>query len=406
MLKRTMLRRRCLLASAAALATSSAKGANPVIRLGVLNDQSGPYRDLSGQTSVACVRQAVQDFGQRGFDVEALAADHQNKPDVAAQTARGWLDRDAVDAIVDVPNSAAALAVSTIVTERNKVLLNCATGSAELTGPQCTRNMVHWSWDTYMLAKALAGPVTRAGGKRWYFIAANYVTGQQLARDAGRFAIEAGGQVVGTSTYPFPETTDFSSFLLDAQASGADVLGLANAGGDTISNLKQAIEFGVTPQMKVAALIMLIGDVRAVGLETAQRLLLTEGFYWDLNDRTRAFTARVRPKTPANMPCTTHASAYSATLHYLKALAELGVAAGRGGRNAVACMKAMPTDDDAFGKCSIRADGQVMLPAYIFEVKRPQESRAEWDYYKRLAVVAAEDAFRPLAEGGCPLVAH
>lgn len=325
-----MLSRRTMVTGAAMLGATSAKGASQAVRLGVLNDRSGPYKDLSGETSVACVRQAIRDAGDRGFAVEVVTADHQNNAEVAGQIARSWLDRGDVDAVVDVPNSAVALNVSSIVRARNKVLLNCSTGTTELTGGQCSPNTVHWSWDTYMLAKALAGPVTRAGCKRWFFIAANYATGRQLAEDGGRFAVEAGGRVLGTAIYPFPETTDFSAYLLQAQASGADVLGLGNGGNDTSSNIKQAAELGLTARMRIAAFVMQLSDVRAVGLEDAKGLLLVESFYWDLDGRSRALVARIRPMGAGNMPSTSHASAYGATLHYPNGRSRHGTGGGQG----------------------------------------------------------------------------
>jgi branched-chain amino acid transport system substrate-binding protein len=405
-----MIDRRTLLAgSAAAVAAPAlvgrARAQGATITLGVLNDQSGPYRDTGGTTSVVCVKQAVQDFGDHGFKVEVVSADHQNKPDVGAGIARQWFDRDGVDVIIDVPTSSVALAVNTVIREKNKVFLNSGAGTTDLTGVQCSPNTVHWTYDTYMLAKSTGGAMAKAGGDTWYFITADYVFGQQLARDASHFVELAGGKVLGHSNYPFPGTADFSSFLLDAQASGAKVLGLANAGADTVNSIKQAVEFGLTKQMKIAAMLMFISDVNGLGLQTAQGLVLTETFYWDLNDRTRAFTNRVRSKTPDNIPGMDHAGCYGATLHYLKAVAALGVAAAKAdGKAAVAQMKKMPTDDDAFGHGSIRADGRGMFPAYLFQVKTPAESKAPWDYYKLIATTPAAEAFRPLSEGGCKMV--
>jgi len=292
-----------------------------------------------------------------------------------------------------------------VVREKNKVFLNSGAGTSDLTGVQCSPNTVHWTYDTYMLAKSTGGAMAKTGGDSWYFVTADYVFGQQLARDGGRFVKEAGGKVLGEARYPFPATSDFSSFLLQAQASGAKVLGLANAGADTINCIKQAVEFGLTKQMKVAALLMYIGDVHGLGLQTAQNLVLTETFYWDLNDRTRAFTDRVRSKTPDNWPNMNHAGCYGAALHYLKSVADLGVAAAKAdGKAAVTRMKAMPTDDDAFGHGSIRQDGRGLFPAYLFQVKTPAESHGPWDYYKQLAITPAADAFRSLAEGGCSFV--
>jgi branched-chain amino acid transport system substrate-binding protein len=402
-----MIARRTLLGSAALAALPMARGRaqQPSIKLGVLNDMSGPYRDTGGPTSLACVNQAVQDFGSHGFAVEVVNADHQNKPDVGASIARQWFDRDGVDVIIDVPTSSVALAVNSVVREKNKVFLNSGAGTADLTGAQCSPNTVHWTYDTYMLAKSTGGAMAKAGGDSWYFVTADYVFGQQLARDAGRFVKAAGGKVLGEARYPFPATTDFSSFLLQAQASGAKVLGLANAGADTINCIKQAVEFGLTKQMKLAAMLVFISDVNGLGLQTAQGLMLTETFYWDLNDRTRAFTNRVRSKTPNNLPGMDHAGCYGAALHYLKSVADLGVAAAKAdGKAAVTRMKAMPTDDDAFGHGSIREDGRGMFPAYLFQVKSPAESHGPWDYYKLVATTPAAEAFRPLSEGGCSFI--
>jgi len=371
-----VISRRTLLAASAATTLTSRLGRaqSPAIKIGVLNDQSGPYRDTGGQTSVACVRQAVQDFGDHGITAEVVFADHQNKPDLGVSIARQWFDRDGVDVIVDVPTSSVALAVSGVVREKNKVYLNSGAGTSDLTGVQCSPNTVHWTYDTYMLSKSTGGAMAKAGGDSWYFVTADYVFGQQLQRDTSRFVTEAGGKVLGASTYPFPGTSDFSSFLLAAQASGAKVL-------------------------------MFISDVNGLGLEVAQGLNLTESFYWDLNDRTRAFTNRVKSKTPDNWPGMDPAGCYAATLHYLKAAADMGAAKAKAdGSTAVARMKAMPTDDDAFGHGSIRQDGRGMFPAYLFQVKTPAESRGKWDYYKLVATTPAEQAFRPLAEGGCPLV--
>ena len=397
-------RRSLLAASAAAVAIPRARAQGATITLGVLNDTSGPYRDTGGTLSVDCVRQAVQDFGDHGFKIEVISADHQNKPDVGAGIARQWFDRDGVDVVIDLPTSSVALAVNSVVREKNKVHLNSGAGSADLTGAQCSPNTVHWTYDTYMLAKSTGGAMAKAGGDTWYFVTADYVFGQQLARDAGRFVIAAGGKVLGESKYPFPATQDFSSFLLQAQASGAKVLGLANAGADTINCIKQAHEFGLTDKMKLAGLLIFISDVNGLGLDVAQGLVLTESFYWDLNDRTRAFTKRVQAKRPGVAPGMDQAGCYGATLHYLKAVADMGVAQAKAsGMAAVAKMKAMPTDDDAFGKGSIRSDGRGLFPAYLFQVKTPAESHAPWDYYKLLATTPAAEAFRPLAEGGCKM---
>ncbi|MBR0678969.1 ABC transporter substrate-binding protein [Roseomonas eburnea] len=409
----TSIDRRSLLAATAAIGAlplhrARAQAAN-TIKIGVLNDQSGLYRDVNGPGSVACVRQAIADFGAaaKGINVEVLVADHQNRPDVGVNIARQWIDRDAVDLILDVPTSSVALAVNQVVREKNKAYINSSGATSDLTGAACSPNTVHWTYDTYMLAKSTGGAMVRAGGDAWFFITADYAFGHALERDTAAFIRAAGGRVLGQVRTPFPGTTDFSSFLVQAQASRAKVIGLANAGGDTINSIKQAAEFGLTRRgVKLAALLMFISDVHALGLATAQGLVCTETFYWDLNDRTRAFTQRVLPSMPQGLrPGMAQAGCYSGTLHYLKAVADMGVAAARAsGAETIARMKAMPTDDDAFGPGSIRADGRKLHPAYLLEVKAPGESRGPWDYFKLLQTTAADEAFRPVAEGGCPLV--
>jgi branched-chain amino acid transport system substrate-binding protein len=378
-----------------------AKAQTPTIRIGVMNDMSGPYRDSGGPGSVVMTQQAVQDFGNRGFNVEVLIADHQNKPDVGANLSRQWFDQG-VDAVVDLPTSSVALAVNQIAREKNKVHLNSGAGTSDLTGSQCSPNTVHWTYDTYMLAKSTGAAVVKTGGDNWFFITADYAFGHALERDTGTFVKAAGGKVAGAVRYPFPATTDFSAFLLQAQASRANVIGLANASTDTVNCIKGAREFGLQRTMKIAALLMSNIDVKALGLESAQGLLLSESFYWDLNDRTRALTERVLAKNQGRPPAMTPAGCYGAVLHYLKAVADMGVAAAKAsGVEAVNRMKAMPTDDDAFGSGMIRPDGRKIHPAYLFEVKAPGESRNPWDLYKLAATTPGEEAFRPLAEGGC-----
>ena len=407
--RRTILKAAAVAPLAGALPWSGAaraQGAANTIKIGVLNDQSGLYRDITGPTSVACVRQAVQDFGSRGFTVEVVAADHQNKPDVGSNVARQWFDRDGVDMIVDVPTSSVGLAVAGVAREKNKAYINSTSATADLTGSACAPTTIHWTYDTYMLAKSTGGAMVKAGGDSWFFLTADYAFGHALERDTSNFVRSAGGRVVGQVRTPFPGNADFSSFLVQAQASRAKVIGLANAGGDTINCVKQAAEFGLTRRgTKLAALLMFINDVHGLGLQAAQGLVCTETFYWDLNDRTRAFANKVRGSLGGNMPAMSHAGCYAGTLHYLKAVADMGVAAAKAsGADAVARMKAMPTDDDCFGKGSIREDGRKLHPAYLFEVKKPEESKAPWDYYKLLQTTPAEEAFRPVTEGGCSLV--
>ena len=403
-----MIARRTVLAaaaSAAVLPVGNGRTQTARIKIGVLNDMSGPYRDTGGPLSVACTRQAAREFEGHGFPIEVINADHQNKPDLGASIARRWFDEDGVDVIVDVPTSSVALAVNSVCRDKNKVYLNSGAGTVDLTGSQCSPNTVQWTYDVYMLGKSTGGAMVKAGGDSWYFVTADYVFGQQLASQAGRFVKEAGGSILGEARYPFPATTDFSSFLLQAQSSGAKVLGLANAGSDTVNCVKQAAEFGLSPQMKLAALLLFISDVHGLGLQAAQGLVLTETFYWDLNDRTRAFSQRLAGNVANVRPGMDHAGCYAATLHYLKAVAALGAAPAKAdGRATVARMKATPTDDDAFGRGSIREDGRGLFPAYLFQVKSPAESHGPWDYYKLLATTPADQAFRPLSEGGCALV--
>ena len=403
--------RRSLLVSSAVAAMapqSSAVAQRPAIKIGVLNDMSGPYRDASGPTSAACVRQAVEEFqaARGGFGVEVVAADHQNKPDVGSNIARQWIDRDGVDLIVDVGNSAVALAVNGICREKDRAYVNSTAGSTDLTGPQCSPTLVHWTYDNYMLSRSTGGAMVKAGGDTWFFITADYAFGHSLERETSAFVREAGGKVLGSVRHPFPATSDFASFLVQAQSSRAKVVGLCNAGNDTVACVKQAAEFGITRRgVKLAGMLLFITDIHALGLQTAQGLVLTESFYWDLNDRTRAFTRRVLPKTGGTHPAMSHAGCYAGTLHYLKAVADLGVGeAKRSGAAAVARMKAMPTDDDAFGPGEIREDGRKLHPSHLFEVKKPEESRGAWDYYKLLATTPADQAFRPAGGGGCPLV--
>ena len=380
--------------------------ASNTIKIGLLSDMSGPYRDINGPVSLAATRLAIQEFGARGFQVELISADHQNRPDVALNIARQWYDRDGVDMILNLAASSVALAVAELTREKNKVTIATSTASSDMTGRACTPNSLHWSYDTYMVSKSTGGATVRSGGDTWFFITADYAFGHALERDTANFVRAAGGRVVGQVRTPFPGTTDFSSYLLQAQASRAKVIGLANAGTDTINCVKQAAEFGIMRRgIKLASMLMVLPDVHALGLEAAGGIICTESFYWDLNDRTRSLVRRVHAISgPAAMGMS-HAGDYSGTLHYLKAVASVGIQTAKtSGADVVARMKAMPTDDDAFGPGSIRADGRKIHPAYLFEVKRPEESKGPFDYYKLLETTPAEEAFRPLAEGGCPMI--
>lgn len=377
--------------------------AETMIKLGVLNDQSGLYADLAGQGSVVAAKMAIQDSGieKRGYKVEVVSADHQNKADVGSGIARQWLDVDKVDAILDVPNSGVALAVNQIVKDKNKVFLVSGAGAADLTGAACTPNTVHWTYDTWSLANGTGKAVVKTGGDSWFFITADYAFGKALERDTEAVVTANGGKVLGKVSHPL-NTADFSSFLLQAQSSKAKVIGLANAGGDTTNTIKQAAEFGiVSGGQSLAGLLVFVTDVHSLGLKTAQGLVLTEAFYWDRNDASRAFAKRFAPQFKGNMPTMVHAGVYASTLHYLKAVEALKSAAD--GAAVVAKMKEMPTDDSLFGKGTVRSDGRHIHPMYLFEVKKPDESKAPWDYYKVRATIPAEEAFRPLDQGGCTL---
>jgi branched-chain amino acid transport system substrate-binding protein len=375
-----------------------------VIKIGVLNDRSGLYADLSGQGAVVAAKMAVEDFGAaaKGMKVEIVGADHQNKPDVGSNIARTWFDRDNVDVIVDVPTSSVALAVNEIAREKNKVFLVSGAAASDLTGPKCSPNTVHWTYDTWALANGTGKAMVKTGGDTWFFITADYAFGKALERDTSEVVQANGGKVLGSVRTPFPGT-DFSSFLLQAQASKAKVIGLANAGGDTINSIKQAAEFGITQGgQSLAGLLVFISDVHALGLQTAQGLVLTEAFYWDQNDASRAFAKRFAPQFKNNMPTMVQAGVYAAVLHYLKAVEALKSDAD--GKAVVNKMKELPTDDPLFGKGTIRADGRKLHDMYLFEVKKPGESKGAWDYYKLRATIPAAEAFRPMKDGGCPLV--
>ncbi|MFN4271209.1 MAG: ABC transporter substrate-binding protein [Aliihoeflea sp.] len=394
-----------VLAALAASMMSSAAYANDInIKIGVLNDRSGLYADLSGEGSVIAARMAVEDFGaaEKGINVEIVSADHQNRPDVASTVARQWYDEENVDVIVDVPTSSAALAVNELSAERGKVFLVSGAATSDLTGPACNATTIHWTYDTWALANGTGRAMVEQGGDTWFFLTADYAFGHALERDTSAVVEEAGGQVVGTVRHPFPGQ-DFSSFLLQAQASGASVIGLANAGGDTTNSIMQAAEFGITQAgQALAGLLVFITDVNALGLETAQGLVLTESFYWDLNDGTREWSQRFADELgTGNKPTMVQAGVYSSVLHYLKAVEAAGT---KDAEEVVAMMKEMPTDDPLFGPGEVRADGRKIHDLYLFRVKTPDQSEGPWDYYETLSTIPAAQAFRPIDEGNCPLV--
>jgi branched-chain amino acid transport system substrate-binding protein len=384
--------------------SAQAQYSDGTIKIGVMNDMSGTYSDLSGQGSVVAARMAVEDFGAaaKGMKVEIVSADHQNKPDVGSNVVRTWIDVDKVDVIVDVPTSSVALAVNEIVRDKNKVFLVSGAAASDLTGAKCTPNTIHWTYDTWALANGTGKAIVKTGGDTWFFLTADYAFGHALERDTSAVVEKNGGKVVGRVRHPFPGT-DFSSFLLQAQSSKAKIIGLANAGSDTINSIKQASEFGITRSgQNLAALLAFITDVNALGLPTAQGLIMTEAWYWDLNDANREFAKKFAPQFKGVHPTMVHAGVYSAVTHYLKAVEALKSDAD--GKAVVAKMKEMPTDDKLFGKGTVRADGRKIHPMYLFEVKTPAESKGPWDYYKVRATIPADEAFRPMAEGGCPLV--
>ena len=396
------------LVSAAVVATlagtaAQAQVSDNLIKIGVLSDMSSLYTDLAGAGSVVATRLAIEDSGieKRGFKVEVISADHQNKPDIGSAIARQWYDTDKVDVIVDVPNSGVALAVNQITKEKGKVFLANGPASSDLTGKACSPNTVHWTYDTWMLANGTGGAIVKTGGDSWYFITADYAFGHALERDTAAVVTKGGGKVLGAVKVPL-NNQDFSSFLLQAQASKAKIIGLANAGGDTTNSIKQAAEFGIVKGgQNLAGLLVFISDIHSLGLQTAQGLILTNTFYWDMNDATRAFTKRFAPLDKGIHPTMVHAGVYASVLHYLKAVEALK---SDDGTKVVAKMKEMPTDDPLFGKGTIRVDGRKIHPAYLVEVKKPSESKYPWDYYKIRATIPADQAFRPLKDGECPLV--
>jgi len=393
------------LAALALAATAHLAAAQAPVRIGVMNDQSSVYADFQGPGSVLAAQMAVEDYGGKaaGRKVEVLFADHQNKPDVGSVIARKWLDQDGVDVIMDLPNSAVAFAVSEVVRQKNKVMIGSGAGSSDLTGPRCSPNTVHWTYDTWSYGHSLAKAVMERGGKTWFFITADYAFGHDLERQATDQLLKSGGKVVGGVRTPIA-TQDFSSFLLAAQSSGAQVVALAVAGGDTTTSMKQAAEFGLPAKQSIVSLIFGINNVPALGLKASQGALTVFPFYWDMNEGTRAWSRKFQKRAHNHaMPNDMQAGVYAGVLHYLKAVDKVGGAGD--GKAVVAAMKAMPTDDPLFGKGRIRADGRKIHPMYLLQVKSPAESKGDWDYFKILSTIPAEQAFRPLNEGNCPLVA-
>jgi branched-chain amino acid transport system substrate-binding protein len=394
---------RTVFIAAMAFLTPAAAYCETPVKIGVLNDRSGLYADVGGEGSVIAAKMAIEDFkaAEKGLKVDVIGADHQNKPDVAVNTGREWFDQQGVDLIIDVPNSGVALAVSELVREKNKVFIDSGAAASDLTGAKCSPNTIHWTYDTWALANGTGSAIVKRGGTSWFFIAADYAFGAALERDTAKVVKDNGGTVVGSVKAPL-NTQDFSSYLLQAQSSGAKIIGLANAGGDTINSIKQAAEFGIVQGgQNLAGLLIFLTDIHSLGLKTAQGLIFTAAFYWDLNDQTRVWSDRFM-KATGRRPTMEQAGIYSGVLHYLKAVEALKSA--KDGKAVVAKMKEIPTDDPLFGKGEVRADGRKIHDIYLFEVKKPEESKGPWDYYKLLATIPADKAFRPLNEGGCPLV--
>ncbi|TAK43677.1 MAG: ABC transporter substrate-binding protein [Betaproteobacteria bacterium] len=382
---------------------AQAQVSDGVIKIGVMNDQSGTYADLAGPGSVVAARMAVEDFGaaKKGMKVEILVADHQNKPDVGSNIARQWYDVDKVDMIMDVPTSSVVLAVNQVTKEKNKALIVSTGATSDLSGKACTPNSIHWTYDTWALANGTGSAIVKTGGDSWFFLTADYAFGHALEKDTEAVVLKGGGKVLGKVRHPFP-SADFSSFLLQAQSSKAKIIGLANAGADTTNAIKQGAEFGIVKGgQQFAGLLVFLTDVHALGLDKAQGLLLTEAFYWDRTPETRAWSQRFGKLHKGAMPTMAQAGVYSATLHYLKAVE---AAKTDDGPKVIAQMKKMPSDDPVFGKGRVRQDGRHIHDMYLFEVKKPSESKGPWDYYKVRATIPAEQAFRPEKDGGCPLV--
>jgi branched-chain amino acid transport system substrate-binding protein len=401
-MKRTMI----LAGVAALLVCGAANAQQMTVKIGVLTDMSSLYADVTGPGALVAARMAAADYmkDHPNVKVEVISGDHQNKADVGTQVANQWFDVDKVEMIVDVPNSGVALAISQIAANKNKVFVGSGPATSDLTGAKCNANTVHWTYDTWMLANGTGKAIVKTGGDTWFFLTSDYAFGHALERDTSAVVEANGGKVVGKVRHPI-NTSDFSSFLLQAQTSKAKVIGLANAGGDTINSIKQAAEFGIVKGgQSLAGLLVFASDINALGLSTAQGLIFTETWYWDMNDANRAWTKRWQAERNAagKVPTMNQAGVYAGTLHYLKAVTALKSAAD--GKAVVAEMKKQPTDDPLFGKGTIRADGRKLHPAYLFEVKKPSESKYAGDFYKTRATIPADEAFRPLKEGKCPLV--
>ena len=391
-----------LAAGIALVGPAAAQVSDDVVKVGVLNDRSGLYADLGGEGSVIAARMAVEEFGGTvlGKPIVITSADHQNKPDVGSTIARRWIDLEQVDAIADVPSSATALGVLSVTRQTNRMLLLSGPALSEFTGKQCAPTTIHWTYDSYSMANGTVRALIKEGGQSWFFLTGDNAGSHSQERDAMTFVEKAGGKVLGAIRHPL-NTLDFSSYLLQAQGSGAKIIGLANAGGDTVNSIKQAAEFGITQSgQRLAGLLMFISDVHAIGLKDAQGLVVTEAFYWDLNEKTRAWSRRFMEKHSGRAPTAAQAGVYGAVLHYLKAIDKAGTDDSLAVSKA---MKELPVNDMFSDNFKIREDGRVVRDMYLLEVKSPEESKEPWDYYKVLARTPGDEAYRPMAEGGCPL---
>ena len=387
----------------ATIGAASAQVSDGVVKIGVLTDLSGVYSDVAGKGTVVATQMAIDDFNAKekpSFKIEVVSADHQNKGDIAANKAREWFEQGKVDTVSELVTTSVALAVQKIAKEKNRIALISGAASTRVTNEDCNDVTVHWTYDTYAVANGTAKAVTKAGGKKWFFLTADYAFGHSLEKDAGDVVKANGGEVVGAVRHPFPGS-DFSSFLLKAQSSGAQIIGLANAGGDTINSIKQAAEFGVTPKQQLAGLLMFITDVHSLGLKTTQSMYLTEGFYWNLNDDTRAWSKRFFD-LHKRMPTMVQAGQYSSVMHYLKAVKAAGT---DDTAKVMTQMKKTPVNDFFAKNGTIRDDGRMVHDMYLLQVKKPAESTTPWDYYHVRATIPAAEAFQPLAASKCPLVA-
>ena len=394
------------LVACASLAASSgvmaqSKISDGVVKIGVMTDMSGPYADNNGAGSVKAARMAIEDFHGTvaGVPIELVFADHQNKPDVALNIARQWIDNDKVDVFVDLAASSVGLAVGHLAAEKNRVVLNAGSSTTRITNEECNNVTAHWTYDTYALAKGTAANLTKRGGKTWFFITADYVFGHSLEQDATKFIVANGGKVVGSALAPFP-TSDFASYLVQAQSSGADVVAMANSGADLVNSVKQAGEFGLTQKQKITGLLVYINDIHAIGLQAAQGMLITDAFYWDRTDETRAWSKRFYDEIK-RMPTMNHAGIYSALMHYFKAIQATGTDEAQA---VMAQMRATPVNDMFATNGKLRIDGRMVHDMYLFQVKSPQESKGEWDLYKLIETIPGDQAFQPLSESRCPLV--